>query len=278
MPKQASLHKINGKADGRSYYYSQNGGWLSRTINPGMSERVKTAPEFANTRRNGKEFGSIGMMCGSIVRSISSRWRFILDPITTGKYVKEVYNLLRSKAGVWGQRVLGATENPLIYPLLNKYSKNSLPLDIAGQFADGSVMANNDDESKIQINEGDGIQFAEGWGEELAAKGADKVTIQLVLLRSVDPVYSADGDNYTMLGTTKMKTISSDTYTLGASSDFATGEVSMGEGVSFIDADYPAAIGLVVLPMKTVGSNSYVMQELCSFHCVAVTEAYTPEP
>lgn len=273
MPKQGSLHKINGKADGRSYYYSQNGGWLSRTINPGMSERVKTAPEFANTRRNGKEFGSIGMLCGNIVRSISSRWRFILDPITTGKYVKEVYNLLRSKAGVWGQRTLGPIENPLIYPMLNKYSKNDLPLSVASKFAQGSVTVVADSTSQIQVNGETGIDLPEGWAEELVAKGADIVRFQLVALRSVDPGYSGDGDNYTMKGVTEMKIID----TLDAN---VTGEYTMFDdtytpfvGHEWDTNETPCAVGLVVLPMKTVGSNRYVMQELCSFHCVAVVEA-----
>lgn len=278
MPKQASLHKINGKADGRSYYYSQNGGWLSRTINPGMSERVKTAPEFANTRRNGKEFGSIGMLCGGIVRSLSSRWRFILDPVTTGKYVKEVYNLLRSKSGVWGQRELGATDNQLIYPMLNKYSKNDLPLDIASQFTVGSVKYVSGAVTEIVLNNAEGLSFPEGWGEDLLAKGADKVKMQLVALRSVDPTYSADGDNYTMNGTTQMVVFSDATVSVGTAT-----ESFVDEKIPFADCDWsssddPQAIGLVVLPMKTVGSNSYVMQELCSFHCVAVTEGYTPEP
>lgn len=68
MAKQGGPYKIKGKMNGRSYYSVKNGiGWVSRSINPAMSERVKTAVEYANTRSHNAEF--------AIKAKFASRWR-----------------------------------------------------------------------------------------------------------------------------------------------------------------------------------------------------------
>lgn len=68
MAKQGGPYKIKGKMNGRAYYSVKNGiGWISRSINPTMSERVKTATEYANTRSHNAEF--------AIKAKFASSWR-----------------------------------------------------------------------------------------------------------------------------------------------------------------------------------------------------------
>lgn len=58
MAKQKGTYRIKGKHGGLSYYSIKHGvGDVFRTINPQLSERVKTAPEYANTRAYAEEFG-----------------------------------------------------------------------------------------------------------------------------------------------------------------------------------------------------------------------------
>lgn len=271
MAKQASLHKINGKADGRSYYFSQNGGYLSRQINPGMSQRVKTAPEFANTRRNGKEFGSMGMLAGAMVRMLSMRWRFILDPITTGKLGKELYAQLRATAGVWGQRVLPTAQYGDILPLLNKYSKNPLPDGIAEAFASAEVAQVGATAGSLVINGKNGIEYESNWGENIAAKGAAGATILLVALDTNVPAYSTSSDSFTLQSQPTIRIVDTHDAIINTSDSFSGGPFSTGFPDIATGLPRPMAIGLVCLPYKQIGSQKYVLQELCSFACVTPT-------
>lgn len=269
------MHKINGKADGRSYYYSQNGGYLSRQINPGMSQRVKTAPEFANTRRNGKEFGSMGMFAGSIVRSITQRWRFMLDPITTGKLAKELYSLLRTMEGEWGHRDLLLLSKDLIYPLLNKYSKNPLPSGLAEAFESAKIQQIGTAAGTVKINGGAGITFDTVWGDEIKSKGADGAMIMLVALDTVVPTYIAENDSYFMESQPKMRVLKSIDGTFAPSDVLFDGSIETGWPSIATGLPRPMAIGIICLPAKVIGSEMYILQELCSFHCV--TPTYTAE-
>lgn len=273
MAKQASLHKINGKADGRSYYYSQNGGYLSRQINPGMSQRVKTAPEFANTRRNGKEFGSMGMLAGGIVRMLTQRWRFILDPITTGKLGKELYAQLRATAGTWGQRELATANFGNVFPLLNKYSKNQLPSGLAEAFASAKFEQVGTQVGGIQVNRDHGLTISGDWGEELVAKGASGASFILVALDTNVPEYSDNGDNYILPDTPKLQVLDTIVEDLGQGSNFFDDSYTTGWPTLATGLPRPLAIGIICLPFKAIGSQKYVLQELCSFACVTPTYA-----
>ena len=128
MAKQSGLHKIRGKVGEHSYYKSKVGGYQIRAINSGMSARVRTAPEFANTRLNNAEFGMLGNFAGKLISPIVSRWRFILNPIAVGDLVKMFKPLLAlDSTHPWGERILGLTAFPTIQGMWNDLSKNSVP-------------------------------------------------------------------------------------------------------------------------------------------------------
>lgn len=96
--------------DGRSYYFSRNGGYMSRAINPNMSERVKTETEFLNTRLNAAEFGCAGSTASAIVRGITERYRFIRTPKMVGELTKVIENYIREDTDhSWGNRQLPAS-------------------------------------------------------------------------------------------------------------------------------------------------------------------------
>ena len=61
MAKQSGLHQLRGKV-GEHSYYRQTGisSGLVRSINQGMSARVKNDEAFLNTRLNNAEFGQAG--------------------------------------------------------------------------------------------------------------------------------------------------------------------------------------------------------------------------
>ena len=67
MALQTGNIKIKGKLNGQSYFYSRDGGYQLRELNPTISTRVKTEDGYLNTRLFAREFGS----CGNFASKIS---------------------------------------------------------------------------------------------------------------------------------------------------------------------------------------------------------------
>ena len=128
MAKQTSLIKINGKADGQSFYTSKNGGALMRSINKGMGQRVKESQEYLNTRKNNAEFGACGDFAGVFIGTITQRWRFILTSIATGLMVKAAKAaIVSATVGNWGQRAIPVARYGDLFTAFNGLSKNAMP-------------------------------------------------------------------------------------------------------------------------------------------------------
>lgn len=105
MAKQQGIYKTSGVVDDLAYYYSRNGGWLKRKINPNFGEWVKTRDEFANTRKNAAEFSAAGQTASALVRGITQRWRFITTPKLTGDATTVCIAGQRlNTSGTWGER------------------------------------------------------------------------------------------------------------------------------------------------------------------------------
>ena len=159
MAKQTGIIALRGKIKGQSYYGSKVGGDLVRTINEGMSARVKSSQEYANTRKNNAEFGMCGDFAGAIIKPITQRWRFILDSIATGKMVKAMKELaVLDTAGEWGKRVVKLANYGTIYEKFNSFSKNEMPTEIVNALAKGVTLNN---EGTAILLESTGVQTAE---------------------------------------------------------------------------------------------------------------------
>lgn len=268
MAKQASLHKMDGKADGRSYFYSQNGGYQSRAINPGMSKRVKESPEYANTRRNNAEYGVAAKYAGYVISTFSGHWRFMLHKNIIGKMIKDVHAMITSNAGVWGQRALGTEQEKVLIPLLNKYGKRNLPDEFASQFTDGTVYYNEDDHNNVFINNGGGMSPGPNWGEQLRSVGADCCDFQLVALRVPEIFYNSQTDSYQEGGGVEMRIIGTDSVGVGSDDTIFNESFDLPSTWNFDSYDAPMSLGLLVLPYKRIGTTKYTLQELCSFKFV----------
>lgn len=108
MAKQSGIHQLRGKV-GNMKYYGMKGvdGGLVQSINEGMSNRVKTGAEYANTRRNNSEFGMAASTAGAAVKSLSQRWRYLLKPFVTATLAKDILAIAKnSGTGAWGTRCI----------------------------------------------------------------------------------------------------------------------------------------------------------------------------
>lgn len=124
MAKQSGLHQIRGKV-GEHSYYNQTGveSGLIRSINQGMSSRVKTAEEYANTRLNNVEFGGAANVAGLLGKMVVPKFRPMILPFSQSKMAKSLLALARQSTLAWGKRTLQATDTPEIAAILSAQSK-----------------------------------------------------------------------------------------------------------------------------------------------------------
>lgn len=107
MAKQSGLHQIRGKVGEHSYYKQTGvGTGLIRSINQGMSNRVKTGAEYANTRLNNAEFGHACKIAGVLGHTIMPKFRPMILPFSQSKMAKIILDEIKLQTGNWGERSL----------------------------------------------------------------------------------------------------------------------------------------------------------------------------
>lgn len=274
MAKQSGIHGIRGKINGVSYYSSKNGGQLIRKINEGMSSRVKTAKEYANTRLNNAEFGAAGSLAGAIVRPISQRWRFILDSIATGKLVKAIKAaMMQDSASPWGERVVPLTEMAHLQDVFNGFSKNEMPQEVVNVLQNHVTFAAATNTIEFAATAPLSVDEV----QQLLDKGATHVTSKVFAFNVRKPYIGADGKTY----------VPADALLLDTSNDFGINHAALTAGVEVFDStsvdNAPAVLNeeahlggvlVVFLPERKVGSEYFILQELCSaYWCPAKAQA-----
>lgn len=269
MAKQSSLFKLRGKADGQSFYYSKNGEYLTRKINPGMSSRVKTAEEYANTRLNNAEFGGAGNLAGAMIRTVSKRWRYILDSIATGMLVKGIKEaMLNDNTHDWGQRSVLLADMPAIQDLYNQFSKNEMPQEIVDFVKTQITSAGNGGALTIA----ESLDMSADFVNHFRALGADEIKIALYCFGVSAPSVAAGSTKYSPTLPVFAKIIEeeatvADNNTLISSNSFPNIPAVQNVAAAF------GGVLVIVEPIKTINSKKYVLQQHCSayWHSVATT-------
>lgn len=253
MAKSSELLALRGKIAGKSFYAMKGvEGTLVRSINEGLSNRVKNDAAFANTRLNAAEFGSAGNFAGALVRTISRRWRYILKAFTTAAMTKALRDMIQLDATRnWGQRtVLIENWQQLVRQSLQMMVKNSYEESFAN-----NIEVELDSSDNLNVT----VTVAASDSSELVSKGADGVRYELYLQRTIAPTFDSAAGKYT-------KAQSSDDF-LG-STDASIGSASTVSGT------YPAyvpvgnnavdSVLVVALPYRTINGQKHILQELCS--------------
>ena len=125
MAKQSGIHQLRGKV-GEMSYYRQAGvaGGLVRGINPGMSSRVKTSVEYANTRLNNDEFKTATQYAANVLRAVVPIYRPMFNTFRNAKLAAKVLELIKSNTGTWGNRIITPSNQEAIISAVNSLSKN----------------------------------------------------------------------------------------------------------------------------------------------------------
>ena len=125
MAKQSGIHQLRGKV-GEMSYYRQSGvqQGLVRSINQGLSERVKTSQEFANTRLNNEEFKTATEFSAALLNGVVPIYRPMFNVFRNAKLSGKVLATIKSNTGSWGSRLISQNNALAVAQSMNDISKN----------------------------------------------------------------------------------------------------------------------------------------------------------
>ena len=258
MAKQSGIHLIKGKV-GEHSYYKQTGvaSGLIRSINQGMSSRVKTAEEYANTRLNNVEFGGAANVAGLLGKMVVPKFRPMILPFSQSKMAKSLLDLARLSSLEWGKRSLQATDTPEIAAVLASQSKRDFAntASVTLSRTSASVLS-----AQVQIST-DQINY-------LIGLGADAISIEITTIDLATGKFN-NVTNKIQNGYIRIRNKSSiiNGETLNPSEAFDETETFSVNAFNPTPELYNGhqLVIVVALPQKIVGGSYYVLQELCSF-------------
>lgn len=267
MAKQSGLHQIRGKV-GEHSYYRQTGipSGLIRSINQGLSSRVKTSEEYANTRLNNAEFGAACNVAGLLGQMVTPKYRPMVLPFSQSKMAKEILKIARQHTENWGQRVVTSEDTAKLCEILSSTSKRN-PAD----FVSVSVSRTSASEAVAEISATKEQETA------MAGLGINQLTVTAMqydlatgqwnplalemasgYLYHRDTVYVADAEPITEGG------------------EYLNSE-SIGVAPFVPEANHSGhqIVVFVVLPARVINSVAHILQEYCSFVAMPLP-AYVP--
>lgn len=263
MAKQSGLHQIRGKV-GEHSYYRQSGvsSGLIRSINQGLSSRVKTGDEYANTRLNNAEFGAACNVSGMLGRMVTPKYRPMILPFSQSIMAKKVLELAKGHPGLWGRRVVTADDTPELAQILSDTSKLKLSdymtLDVS-----------RSDSSTLDIE----YTLTESQVSALLGFGIDGFVVKISAYIARTGQYSTATDRI-LRSSVRMEVTESINESLTPGEDINTNESLTIAPViplitNFVNHRF---VTVVILPYKTVGDSSYTLQEYCMFQTYQIPD------
>lgn len=252
MAKQSGLHQIRGKV-GEHSYYSQTGviGGLIRQINQGMSEKVKTAAAFANTRLNNAEFGQAGRIASVLAKFIEPKYRPMILPFSQSKMAKQILEIIKQDdTGAWGQRNINDPAGEAMAPILSSVAKND--------FGDWGVSFGD----PVALGEDQTLSVSSQFEAKLAAIGASDAIIRVVLANSLIGKFNSSDNSY-VKSYARGGIVLEDPFTGEGSEDFQIEWPSEQDAASVWQNNHLVVV--IVLPRRTINGQQYILQEHCTF-------------
>lgn len=243
---------MRGKV-GEHSYYKQTGvaSGLVRSINQGMSARVKTSEEYSNVRLNNAEFGQAGRIAKVLGRFITPKYRPMILPFSQSRMCKVILEAIKRSSGSWGQRNLTPNDVSVLISALNSVSKNNPDDWGISLFNDGANI-------EIKFNE-------TSYRSKLAAIGAQGVEMNCISACPWIGTYTVDDSKY------------ADTFARANIETLTVDLVPGGESFSGTFRPQPPTgwpafqlnfYVLIVMPFRMINGTSHILQEHCTFLAV----------
>lgn len=266
MAKQSGIHQLRGKV-GEHSYYRQTGitSGLVRSINQGLSSRVKTSDEYVNTRLNNSEFAGAANVAGLLGKMVSPKFRPMILPFSQSRMAKSLLELAKKSSFPWGARVVSAADTPDIAAILSAQSKRDY-----SEFV--SVDVTRDSETAASAS----VSYTTDQATLMSSLGINALTVSAVLY----DVASGRFNNVTgkiQSGYLRMryKVLVFDNSSVAADSGLSEEESLIVPSFAPTPELYYGHrfVVFVIMPKRIVGDVSFVLQEYCSFVCVQLPDA-----
>lgn len=268
MAKQSGIHQIRGKV-GEMSYYQQSGveSGVVRRINQGLSSRVKTAPEFANTRLNNAEFKTAAQIAAAAGHSVIPAWRSMFRRFAQGSMVKRVQEAIKADiVHSWGLRQPVENMGVFAAELLENYAKAG---QYQGQYgvASFTTRATDDILSSIRLN----LTLSATLVESLRSNGVDGLNLYAVgagMFTTIqdESVRVAAGHSEATLS--DFRFTPNQDITLESEIDVSPSGIGFSpRGYSELLESDNGGVWLVVsiVPTRRIGDISYELQELATY-------------
>lgn len=271
MAKQSGIHQIKGKV-GEMSYYRQSGvnGGLIRSINQGMSARVKTGDEYINARRNNAEFALACRVAGALGGSVIPKWRPMFLTFSQAAIAKKLLELVKldtSEGASWGTRGLLQTRFEEALAALNGRAKNPFADFVAdATFTAGSTTVPQSEAVEVALN------LSANVSEKLAAIGCDGVNIYVNMFQINVGNYNASVGAYDATLVRQRGAISGSFTASDTSWEDTLVHLRM-MGTVTAPSFIQRTIGIVLVPYRTINGAKYEMQEYATFQDYAYTPA-----
>lgn len=259
MAKQSGLHQIRGKV-GEHSYYKQTGvsGGLIRSINQGMSARVKTDAAYANTRLNNQEFGAAADTASLLGKTVVPKFRPMILPFSQSKMSKEILKVAREHEVNWGQRVVTSADTARLCEILSAMSKRD-----ASEFV--SLQATFDSATSINA--------AAAYSAEQAALmlslGINSITVTATVydVATGQWVPAAQMMSTGYIGGKHSDTIMT-SLAIDVAGDSNDSDINIGTFVPEANHAGHRILVFVVMPEREINGVSHILQEYCSFYAI----------
>ena len=267
MAKQSGLHQIRGKV-GEHSYYKQTGvsSGLIRSINQGLSARVKHDEAYANTRLNNQEFGAAANTAALLGQCVTPKFRPMILPFSQSKMAKEILKVAREHTANWGQRVVTSEDTAKLCDILSAISKRD-PAEFV------SLHVNRVSATSAEA----GGEISAAQATLLASLGITDFTVTFAqfdvatgqwvpLAQEMSTGYFVRKDNGYIW----------DAQGIDAGQSLS-GNESFDVAQFIPEANHSAhqIVVLVVMPMRSINNVQHILQEYCSFVAMPLP-AYVP--
>lgn len=268
MAKQTGLHLIKGKVGEYSYYRSAGvSAPLMRRINQGMSARVKTGDEYANTRLNNAEFKNAQGLATFLFNAVPNRKASMMRRFAIAEMTKKGLEYIRNGSGNWGARIPSVGMDGIAFDLLENRAKSG---PYQGEFGRLAVSTNDD---RISIN----LTYDEVVKTDLKSKGIDGFNV-LVAKGALAELVDTDGFVRQHFGVSSISVEDIQTDNQGVEqtiSSFIPGPQSMGLSPSgFATVAQTPNNGMYAIvtfiPYRQVASQRHTLYEYAKFACLAL--------
>lgn len=249
--------------DGMSYFFSKNGGYQFRSINPNMSELVKNDPRFALTRDYGFAFGFGANFAGALLKTVSTRWRYLTRGNTHAILTKKYNQYFKYAQGL----IDGTTGHiSAFYPSM-RFDYNDLnKCRIPGWWTFFFNTETDEDRENHQLRLEQPLELIQTDIDELTMKGADSVRVTLFVLRvELKSQIGVVHRNYYYEGSISSRPILQKTTSLAGTAPLEILPASTPNLDGLIEPDMETCGGIFVLfePLKRKGASYYTLQRLC---------------